>query len=222
MGELSEIVFSIHISLAIIVVITGTAAVISRKSQQAHIAFGKMYVVSNLVIAVSAFILMLFPEYRDSIMFLFGIYNVSFTISGYRSLKLKLVFSMDRVSFWDKFISTILFFISTAMFYHGIFSILDNDVWGYVLFIYSILGFMSVYNDVKLYNTKQFGAFTWMEFHASKMIMSYTGAFTMVFVTQFEEYLGILTWFIPCTFGIIYMFYWIKKIRTSPESVFDF
>lgn len=221
MEDFPETLLNIHIIIAIISVLAGSVAVLSKKSKQTHMTFGKVYVLAIILTALTAFGLMIFPDYRNSIMFLIGLFNLYFAISGYRSLKLKTVFTMDRVSLWDKAISTTMFFVAIAMFYHGIYSAMEGDNWGYVLIIYSVFGFMNVYNDFKLYNTKQFGAFTWMEFHASKMIGSYVGAVTAVFVTQLHEYLGLITWFIPCVFGIMYMTYWIKKVRTNPESVFD-
>lgn len=219
--DLADLILNVHIGVAIIAVATGTVAVISRKSQYSHKTFGKMYVISIIATAATAFALMSIPGYWNSIMFLVGLFNVYFAVSGYRSLALKTVFTMERVSWWDKSISITMFFIAMAMFYHGIFSITEGDMWGYVLIIYSAFGVLNVYRDFKLYNTREFGTFTWMQFHATKMIGSYIGAVTAVCVTQLHEHMGLITWFLPSVLGLMYMAYWIKKIKTSPESVFD-
>lgn len=221
MEDYAEIVLNTHIGVAILAVVTGTVSVVARKSQYTHRTFGKMYVLSIIGTALTAFILMAFPDYGNSIMVHIGLFNLYFAISGYRSLKLKTVFTMDRVSWIDKGISIAMFFVGCSMFYYGMYNAMQGDVWGYILVVYSVFSFINIYKDFRLFNTRQFGAFSWMEFHATKMIGSYVGAVTATLVTQTYDQLGMITWFAPSALGIAYMMYWIKKIRTSPESVFD-
>lgn len=221
MEDIVELLVLTHIGVAIVTVITGTISVISKKSKYMHKTFGKMYLLSMILTAGSAYIVMSFPGHADSIMALIGLFNLYFAISGYRSLQFKTVFSPDKVKLLDKILSGTMFLTASMMLVHGVYSIINSDTWGYVLIIFSLFGYVTSVLDFKFYRAVQMGGYTWMEFHAAKMIGSFIGSITAVFVTQLSEYLGIIAWFIPTVFGLMYMAYWIKKIRTKPEIIFD-
>ena len=222
MEDLAEIILSIHIGTAIVTVFAGTVSVIARKSQFVHRTYGKMFLYSMIITALTAFMIMYFPGHENIMMLLIGLFNLYLAVSGYRSLGYKTVFKKSDFKAIDKLITMSMIFIGLVMAYQGSKMLSEGDNWGLVLVIYSFIGFINVFEDFRLYKTIQNRPFAWIKFHAAKMIGSYIGAMTAVFVTQLSDNsLGLVAWFIPCALGLGYIAYWTQKIKKEPQSIFE-
>ncbi len=221
MEKYTDLLLVVHIAFAFVTVIAGTVAVIARKSKSVHKSFGKSYYFLVFGTVLTAYVIMPFPGHENIMMLLIGLFNLYLVATGYRSLKFKIIFSKDKVKLFDKVLSAVMLTVAVAMIGVGIQFILGFDSWGYPLIAFGFFGLFCVYQDFKFYQFLSESNFKWMEFHATKMIGSYIGTLTGLLVTQFELQLGITAWFLPSIVGLLYIAYWVKKIRTSPGSVFD-
>ncbi|MEO9869993.1 hypothetical protein [Ekhidna sp.] len=217
---MTEAILLAHIFFSISAVASGTAVIILRKAYSLHKILGKFYFYAILLTVFSAFVLMCFPDYTNPMMIFIGFFMLYLALSGYRSLKFKTIFSPDKVKRFDKLISLIMGIISVGMLLYGIYMINSSDLWGIPLIVYGIVGVINVWADFKFFKVPS-NEFMWLKYHSSKMIGSYIGSVTAVLVTQFDNALGIYSWFITMVFGLLYMAFWVKKIKDEPSSVFN-
>ncbi len=219
--KLSEIVLVTHVAIATITVISGTFSIVFKKAGAYHRYAGKVYFYGIIFTALSAFVLMTFPVHTNPIMIFIGIFMLYLALTGYRSLKLKSVFTPNDISNVDKAISTIMGITAIGMVLFGLYTFRIGDIWGLPLITYGILGGINVFDDFKMFKSVGTVGHAWLKFHASKMIGSYIGALTAVIVTQYHHILGVYSWFVTMVLGLIYMFYWIRKIKLNPASIYD-
>lgn len=218
--ETTEAILLAHIFFAIATVTSGTVVIIVKKAYAFHKTLGKFYFYTIIATVFSAFILMCFPDYTNPMMVFIGFFMLYLALSGYRSLKFKIIFTADKVKKTDKLISLMMALISAGMLLYGIYMINSGDLWGVPLIVYSMIGGINVLADFKLFKVPS-NEFMWLKHHSSKMIGSYIGSVTAVLVTQFDNILGIYSWFITMVFGLLYMAFWVKKIKDDPSSVFN-
>lgn len=217
--RLPEFILLVHISIACSTVLAGTLSMVARKASFFHKGAGKLYFYGMIMTVLSAFVLMLFPEYENPVMMFIGIFMLYLVISGFRTLRFKGV--TNRVPLFDKILSSTMGAVAILMLSFGATLIWTGDMWGIPLALYSIISIISVWEDFLMMKSVSSSGFDWIKFHALKMIGSYSGAITAILVTQFYDYIGVSTWLIAMIPSLAYMSYWVRKIRTNPASIFE-
>ncbi len=219
--EMVEIVLKTHIFFAVTTFIVGGFVILLKKASEIHKGIGKAYFIGMLVTVLSAFALISFEEYWNPMMLFIGLFMLYLVVAGYRSLKLKVIFSPDKVKKIDKIISGLMGVCSIGMIFYGGLMLQQGDKWGIPLMIYGLIGGINVFQDFRMFRSISPDGFVWMKFHASKMVGSYIGTSTAIIVTRYNNELGIYAWFLTIILGLIYMAYWVRKIKNDPTSVFN-
>lgn len=221
MSNYFDIILIIHLTFAFTSIVAGAGAMIARKAKSTHKLYGETYTFLVIATALSAFVMMMIPDHENTTLLLLGLFSMYITISGNRSLKFKVIFSRDKISKWDWFLTLCLIPLGIYMLYYSLFLLQIGDNWGIALLMFGVLAMVLVVLDVRLFRSVNKPNFLWMEYHAAKMIGSYIGATTALTVSALEEQLGLTAWFGPVFLGLCCIVFWNLKIRKDPVSVFD-
>lgn len=221
MEKYFDIVLLIHVTLAFTSIVAGAGAMIARKAKSTHRLYGETYSFLIVATALSAFVLMLFPDHENRTLFLLGLFSIYVTISGNRSLKFKVIFSRDKVPKVDWLLAISVIPLGIYMIYYGFYIYQMGDGWGIALMIFGLFALALSILDIRLFRSVNINSFLWLEYHSAKMIGSFTGAITGAVVSTMEEQLGINAWFGPLALGLCMIVFWNLKIKKDPVSVFD-
>lgn len=221
MEKYFDVILIVHLALAFCSVIAGTVAMISRKSKSVHRFYGDTYTYLIIATTITAIAMMMIPDHENTMLFLLALFTLYITISGNRSLKFKVIFSIKKVPILNWLMTISILPLGIYMIYHSQYLLALGDQWGIPLLFFGVLATALGILDIKIIRSVNKPNFLWLEYHSAKMIGSYTGSLTAFAVTTTETYVGLVAWFGPIALGIIAIIFWNLKIKKDPVSVFD-
>lgn len=206
--KITGILIFAHAFFGSLALISGAISLLVKKGNRIHKKAGKVFYYTMLFSAVLALIISMMPNHHNSFLFCIGLFSSYFIIGGNRSLS----FNKENKSFLiDKIIAYLIILIGITMISYPI--ILNGEV-RTVLLVFGIISIVFGTIDLFLFNNPDRTKRNWLKIHLSKMISGYVAAFTaFVVVNQFIP--GIWAWFTPGIFGIVYLIFWMNKLKNN-------
>lgn len=202
----------IHAVTGGIALVAGAFAIGSNKGKLIHRRGGKCFFYSMLVSAITALVIAVLPGHENAFLFCIGIFSLYFLIAGFRALAYKNGISDLR---YDKLLSILVIFISLAMLLYPI--LLEGAI-NIVLMVFGIVGLVFGLRDFSNYRTPKKLQQNWLRIHLGKMMGAYIAAVSaFLVVNQFLP--SLLNWFLPTVFGVIFITYWILKIKKKDKAI---
>ncbi|WP_396637482.1 DUF2306 domain-containing protein [Maribacter sp. R77961] len=210
--DITSVLILVHAITGGVALVAGAFAIASRKGKSIHRMGGKLFFYSMLISALTALILSVMPGHENSFLFCIGIFSLYFLIAGFRALGYKN--SVDKLRY-DKLLSILVILISLAMMLYPI--LLEGAV-HIVLMVFGIVGLLFGLRDFSNYKTPKKLKQNWLRIHLGKMMGAYIAAVSaFLVVNQFLPTL--LNWFLPAVFGVIFIVYWINKIKKKDKAI---
>jgi len=209
--KLIELLIYSHAVFGGIALISGLIALMVKKGKVIHKKSGKLFYYCMLLSALTALIISCLPQHKSPFLFAIGIFSSYFIITGYRALRFK---NKNTVLKRDKIISGIMIATGIVMIlYHP----LMHQKINIVLTAFGVIGLFFSSRDLILYKNPDKLHEVWLKLHLGKMIGGYISAATAFVVVNnfFPSYYG---WFIPGTFGAVYIIFWIRKLNKKQQQ----
>ena len=204
--DIVQILIYIHAFLGGIALISGSAAIFSKKGNKIHRKSGMIFYYSMLFSSLTALLISVLPKHESPYLFAIGIFSSYFILTGKRAINFKTDNGDLKI---DKIISWAMIFTGIIMiFYNPIF----NKKINIILTVYGLVGLNFSIRDLFLYKDREKLKNDWLKLHLGKMIGGYISA-TTAFVIVNNFFPSFYGWFIPGIFGGIYITYWIKKLN---------
>lgn len=204
--DIVQILIYIHAFLGGIALISGSAAIFSKKGNKTHRKSGLIFYYSMLFSSITALLISVLPKHESPYLFAIGIFSSYFILTGKRAINFKTDNGDLKI---DKIISWAMIFTGIIMiFYNPIF----NKKINIILTVYGLVGLNFSIRDLFSYKDREKLKNDWLKLHLGKMIGGYISA-TTAFVIVNNFFPSFYGWFIPGIFGGIYITYWIKKLN---------
>jgi uncharacterized membrane protein len=181
----------------------GLLPLLLKKGSNGHKKWGKWFIYSMLVTALTAITVALIPSHYSPFLLAIGIFSLYLTLSGYRSLQLR--YNSPTYADWG---------ISIGMLLTGVFMvalpIVISQKLNLVLTIFGLIGGAFAVNDLLRYRKPSPPAKKAITAHLGKMTGAYIAAVTAFLVVN-QALPGMVAWLGPTVLGTVYIVYWTNK-----------
>jgi len=195
-----------HVILGSIAFILGAIALITVKGSNIHRRSGIAFFQLMLVSAIYTLIVAVSPQHISFSMVQISIMTMYFLIGGLRSLSFKQrghELKLDRLLAYFTALASIVAFITSYLNYGQLYPLIS---------VFTLVALSFCIADLKLFSISGAAKKYWLILHLSKIVAGYTTAVTGFFVAQ-KILSGYYNWFSPTVACLVYIGYWIYKIR---------
>ncbi|TQV89277.1 DUF2306 domain-containing protein [Aliikangiella coralliicola] len=202
----------VHVILGSLAFVIGGIALISKKGSPLHRLTGKLFYISMTVSVSLTLLVSMMPNHVSPSLFQIGVLSLYFLIGGRRSLAFK---RSEHQLLIDRILAYSVISVSLVIMLYSV--VLDGEFYP-LRTVFGSIGIAFGLIDLILFNQPQNIKRKWLVLHISKMLGGYTAAVTAFFVAQ-NILSGYYNWFIPTVFGLIYIFFWLVKLKTFKPAL---
>jgi uncharacterized membrane protein len=212
-----EIIFKICLALHIVAgtlsLLTGSINIIARKGGKQHRLLGKIFLISMLVVAGSAFILsIIHPNY---FLFIVGVFTLYMVGSGTRYLRFKNLNHMPKIGPIDWLLTYFMVVFGVLFILFGIYHLVHKNTFGLVFIAFGGIGLSMVKADFNNFRGKAKEANTWLLVHIQRIIGAYIATVTAFLVVNNTILPSVVAWLLPSVILTPLIFKWIKKYKVN-------
>ncbi len=213
MENIIQIFIYIHAALGTIGLITGTVSLIIQKGTARHKKLGKIFMISMLISCIIALIICKLPGHENTFLFLIGLFTVYMLLSGKRSLTFKPAMK-KKPGYTDYCISGSMFIISVIMIVLGAIDVYQQVSGGILYLVFGGIGLSLSLRDFNMFRTFTQQTNAWLFGHIGKMTGAFIASVTAFLVAGVKLH-GLIYWLLPSALGFVYIYFYIKKIKSK-------
>lgn len=206
--NLFSILLWIHIISGTIGLISGGVVMISKKGNSKHKFVGKFFFYGMLTTSLVA-IPMTFLR-PNVFLFLISIFTIFMLLTGRKSI----TSPRKRISnVFDRILTVLIGTFSFSFFAWGIHLLVNRNYFGFVLILFSSLGFVFLFQDIFLQNT-----YSPLLIHIQRMTGSFIASCTAFLVVNNSFLPGIIAWTLPTIIMMPLIINWSKKHKKKQRA----
>lgn len=206
----------IHAFFGGIGLITGMISVFVKKGGFNHKKTGKIFSYSIVISSLISLFVARLPHHENLFLFLIGVFTIYLILAGNRALTFKNK-TKTKADLIDKSISGTMFLVSIGMLIMGILGWVQKIENSILYLFFGVFGTFLTLRDFKTYQTFTQKKNAWLISHLGRMNGALIASITAFFVAGLNIQ-TIYIWFAPTLFGLIYILYWVKKLKPKPSS----
>lgn len=214
MDTLISISLFIHVLAGGLALLSGIAAILSKKGQKVHIKSGRIYFWSMMTVIFTAVIMALFRD--NSFLQSIAVFSFYLAFTGKRLLRYKKAITPQAI---DWIISSIALVVAIGMLFAAVRIMLQIGFAGEapVLLVFGFFLFSMSYQDLIKMKRKKFVKNAWLFDHIGRMSGSFIATSTAFIVVNFSMTPAWILWLLPTAIGTPMIFRvsarWRKKLK---------
>ena len=204
--NLFRVLLYIHIFCGGLSFIIGMIVLFMKKGNSIHKKLGTSFF--YLLLTSSLISLAMSVMHKNYFLFIVGIFTAYMLISGKLYINLK---SKNDVTNANWAITALMFVFGLAFLIFGIYKLINNDSFGFVLLIFGLISFAFVAKDYQNFVTNNLHRNHYLRGHISRMVGGYIAAVTAFLVVNNQVLPAIVVWLLPTAVLVPFIVKWIKE-----------
>lgn len=196
-----------HIVFGCVALLSGSLSAIFRKGSKQHIAAGRLFYYSMLGSGLLAILITLLPGHLSYFLQGIGVFTLYYTLGGRRALSYQ---RTPMKTLFEKILLVLLFGYSLFLLIYP-----NLKVSGFMLLStgFGVFGLWCVFRDSQLLRHPETMQKRYLHLHLIRMFTAYASTVTAFLVVN--QWLGMLSWFLPGILITFLIVYWIRKIQVT-------
>lgn len=212
--HLTAILRGIHAVTGLLALVVAPLAMITRKSGQAHRAWGRLFFWSMAVVVVSAVLLSVFST--NWVMMMVAVFSFHLVASGYRSLYHKRLHEGQKPGFGDQLLQGTAGVVNGGLFLWGVIHLVLGHKNGmyWVFTVFGLVGLALVFSNLYRFYKRNHDKQEWLYGHMTGFLGGYiatVSAFSAVNMSFIQPQW--LQWLWPTLVGSPLIAMWIRYYR---------
>lgn len=203
----------VHITAGSIGLLTGPAAILTKKGGWAHRKAGIIFFYAMLIVSGTALVLGVL--HHIPFLFVVGIFSAYLNTTGYRVLYQKQHGQLHQTTRFDHAISFIMLLFSMYFLLYGTYGLIKKDPFGLVFLFFAVRSLQMLWQDWKLFTHRAIQPTTWLNIHLTRMIGTCVAAFTAFAVVNSSSRLSLIGWLLPALIGLPLAAYWRRRVSAK-------
>ena len=210
--NLFKVLLYIHIFCGGLSFIIGMIVLFLKKGNDVHKKLGILFY--YLLLTSSLISLAMSVMHKNYFLFIVGIFTAYMLVSGKLYINLK---SKNDVTNANWAITALMFVFGLAFLIFGIYKLINNDSFGYVLLVFGLISFAFVAKDYQNFVTNNLHLNHYLRGHIARMVGGYIAAVTAFLVVNNQVLPAIVAWLLPTVVLVPFIVKWIKKYASVKE-----
>lgn len=190
---------ALHVAAGTVALTTGPVAMLSRKGGTIHVAWGRVFGVAMLLVALSSLVLGV-AHNRQFLVFV-GLFTLQLLLSGYRALRIR----RDGVARFDLGLQIVALGMGVGFLAWGVRSLLGGDPFGYLALGFGVGSAALATRWIRLLRSPATDRTLWLRHHLIGMGAAYIATATAALVVNVHRVPSSLPfwawWILPTVLG---------------------
>lgn len=195
--------------------IAGLVSIFVKKGGLNHRKAGKIFTYSMSISSFLSLIVSRMPNHENLFLFLIGIFTIYLVLAGNRALTLRSKIK-SKADWKDKLVSGLMLITSIVMVLLGIFGIIQKINNSILYLFFGAFGMFLTLRDFHTFKIFTYNKNAWLLNHLGRMTGALIASITAFFVAGLNIQ-TIFIWFLPTIFGIPYIIFWNKKLKSNAK-----